>query len=97
MPRQYFVYVLMNRWRTTSYIGVTSNLARRITQHREKVVEGFTKRYHLTMLVYYETFPTAYEAISREKQLKRWSREKKITLIHSTNPDLKDLSDDLAL
>ena len=49
------------------------------------------------MLVYYETFPTAYEAISREKQLKRWSREKKITLIHSTNPDLKDLSDDLAL
>ncbi len=91
------MYILMNRWRTTSYIGITSNLAAHITQHREKAMEGFTKRYHLTMLVYYETFPTAYEAISREKQLKRWSREKKIALIRSINPGLQDLSDDLAL
>lgn len=67
----------MNKWNTTSYIGVTNDLAERVWQHKQKMVKGFTAKYNLNKLVYYETFQNAYDAISREKQLKRWSRKKK--------------------
>ncbi len=84
----------MNRGNTTSYIGVTSNLSGRVWQHGEKLVKGFTAKYNINKLVYYEVFETAYDAITREKQLKRWSRVKKVTLIKKINPELRDLSED---
>ncbi|MDO8581611.1 MAG: GIY-YIG nuclease family protein [bacterium] len=90
--KHYCVYVMMNKWNTTSYIGVTSNLSARIWQHQQKVVEGFTKKYNLNKLVFYEIFDDALTAIAREKQLKRWSRSKKIALIKTMNPTLDDLS-----
>ena len=86
---------MMNKWDTTSYIGVTSKLPERVWQHKQKAVDGFTKKYNLTKLVYYEVFDTAYDAISREKQLKKWSRKKKVDLIRKQNPKFKDLSEDL--
>jgi len=85
----------MNKGNTTSYIGVTGNLSERIWQHKQKTVEGFSSKYNLNKLVYYEIFEDVYEAISREKQLKRWSRNKKIILIKKINPRFADLSLDL--
>ena len=85
----------MNKGNTTSYIGVTGNLPERIWQHKQKTVEGFSSKYNLNKLVYYEIFEDVYEAISREKQLKRWSRNKKIILIKKINPRFADLSLDL--
>jgi putative endonuclease len=87
-----YVYIMSNFKRTTFYIGVTSDLANRVYQHREGKKEGFTKRYHLKYLVYYEEAGTINAAIVREKQLKNWHREWKINLIKSTNPEMKDLS-----
>ena len=75
------------------YIGVTNNLARRIWEHKQKLIEGFTKKYNVTIFVYAEPFPTVIDAISREKQLKAGSRKKKIQLIESLNPEWKDLYD----
>lgn len=92
--KQYCVYIMMNKWNTTSYIGISSGLPGRVWQHKGKVVESFTKRYNLNKLVYYEVFEDAYSAIAREKQLKRWSRIKKMNLIKKVNPDFKDLSQD---
>jgi putative endonuclease len=91
--RDYFVYILSSPARTL-YIGVTNNLERRVWQHKEKLNDGFTKRYNVTMLVYVETFFDPSSAIEREKQLKNWTRAKKITLIESLNPDWLDLSAD---
>ena len=91
MPRQYYVYILASRPRGTLYIGMTNRLARRAWQHREGLVEGFTKRYGVHRLVHYETFPTPRDAIVREKRLKKWNREWKIELIESTNPNWDDL------
>ena len=85
----------MNKGNTTSYIGVTGNLSERIWQHKQKTVEGFSSKYNLNKLVYYEIFEDVYEAISREKQLKRWSRNKKIILIKKINPRFADISLDL--
>jgi len=90
--KHYYVYILMNKWKTTSYIGITSNLSGRIWQHKQKEVEGFTQKYNLDNLVYYEVFGTPLDAIAREKELKGWSRRKKVNLIQKTNPTLKDLS-----
>ena len=92
--KQYFIYTVMNKWNTTSYIGITSILLERIWQHKHKVVKGFTAKYNLNKLVYYEVFDNPSDAISREQQLKRWSRKKKINLIKKQNPDFRDLSDD---
>jgi putative endonuclease len=89
--RDYFVYIMSNTSRTL-YIGMTNNLERRVWQHKEKLQDGFTKRYNLTMLVYVETFPDPRSAIEREKQLKKWTRAKKDALIASLNPDWLDLS-----
>ena len=82
-----FVYILTNKNKTTLYIGVTSELQRRISEHNEGIGSKFTKKYALKHLVYYEKFDNITEAIQREKQLKRWSRIKKEELIIKLNPD----------
>ena len=90
--RQYYIYIMTNRSKTL-YTGVTSNIERRVYEHKQKLVDGFTKRYTLTMLVYYESTNDVRSAIRREKQIKGWLRSKKITLIESVNPEWGDLSD----
>ena len=89
--KQFAVYILTNKWNQVFYTGVTNNLKRRIFEHKEKLVEGFTKRYSLTKLVYFELCNNPKDAITREKQIKAGSREKKRELIISINPDFKDL------
>ena len=90
----YWVYILTNKHRTTLYIGITNNIARRLYQHRYGEVPGFTKRYHLNRLVWLEYFRNVNDAIACEKKLKGWRRVRKIVLIERTNPRWLDLSDD---
>jgi putative endonuclease len=92
--RQYYVYMLTNR-SGTLYTGVTNDLQRRILQHKNKLKEGFTRKYNLTRLVYYEVADDVLAAISREKQIKGWLRAKKVALIQSVNPEWKDLSEEV--
>ena len=89
--KQPCIYILASTRRGTLYIGVTSNLPQRIWQHKNNLVEGFTKKYNVHTLVYFETCSDMYVAISREKQLKNWKREWKISLIESANPNWEDL------
>jgi putative endonuclease len=89
------IYILTNRHNGTLYIGVTSKLTARIAQHKEKAVAGFSNKYNLDKLVYYELIDTMYDAITREKQLKNWRRQWKIDLIEKFNPTWRDLSEDL--
>ncbi len=89
-----FVYILSNENRTTFYIGVTNNLERRMLEHKTNQGSIFTKKYNLTDLMYFEHIPDIEQAIEREKQLKNWHKEWKINLIKSTNPQMKDLSED---
>jgi putative endonuclease len=91
----FWVYILANRRGGTLYVGVTSDLVRRAFEHREGLVPGFTKRYGIKMLVYYERHDTAAAAIQREKNIKHWPREWKIDLILSMNPDWRDLYDEI--
>jgi putative endonuclease len=93
--RQSYVYILTNKYNKVLYTGVTSDLKKRVWEHREKRADGFTKSYNLTKLVYYEVFADIRDAIAREKQIKAGSRQKKIDLIIEMNPDWKDLYDDL--
>ena len=93
--RQYCVYVMTNRHNTVLYTGVTNDLKKRAWQHREKLVEGFAKRYNVTKLVYYEVFDDVHAAIAREKQIKAGSRQKKIDLVNSMNREWRDLYDEL--
>jgi len=86
-----YVYILTNKNNTVLYTGVTADLAKRVWQHKEKFVEGFTKRYNLDKLVYYEAFEDINNTIAREKQIKGSSRLKKMSLIESMNKDWKDL------
>ena len=95
MDRQPAVYIVTNRGNTTLYTGVTSNLVKRIWEHKNKVTRGFTSRYRLTRLVYFELVEGMYEAISREKQIKGGSRRKKLLLISRCNPEWRDLYDDI--
>ena len=88
---QYYVYIMTNSTRRL-YTGVTSNLQRRVYEHKSKLVSGFTKKYNLTWLVYYEMTNDVTAAISREKQIKGWLRSKKLALVGSMNPEWKDLS-----
>ena len=91
LKKQYFVYILTNKTNTTVYIGITNNLIRRIYEHKNKFVEGFTKKYNLTKLVYFEIFENPESAIKREKTLKNLVRRKKDKLIGSKNPEWRDL------
>jgi putative endonuclease len=85
--------MLTNPGKTTIYTGVTNDLQRRIAEHRQKLIKGFTARYNLIHLVYYEVFEDVRDAIAREKQLKAGSRKRKVELIESINPEWKDLYD----
>jgi putative endonuclease len=91
----FWVYILASQPVGTLYVGVTNDLVRRIFEHREGLVRGFTKRYGVKMLVYFEQHETAIAAIQREKNIKHWSREWKIDLIVSKNPDWRDLYDEI--
>ena len=93
MSKTYAVYILTNYNETTFYTGVTGNLQKRIWEHKNKVVEGFTKKYNVDRLVYYELTENVETALNREKQLKRWHRQWKINLIKEMNPEFKDLSE----
>jgi len=96
MPgRNYFVYITANKNKTVVYTGVTNNLVRRIHQHKNKVYKGFTSRYNVDRLVYYEHFNDVSVAIAREKQIKAGSRKKKDELIRSMNPTWKDLYEEI--
>ncbi len=95
MEKQGTVYIVADKPYGTLYVGVTSHVVRRIYEHREGLVEGFTKQYGLKRLVCYEIYPTAVEAIAREKQLKKWKRDWKINLIRSMNPSWRDLYEEL--
>jgi putative endonuclease len=85
------LYILTNNYNTVLYTGVTNDLQTRVYEHKSKLVEGFTKKYNITKLVYYQIFEDANAAISREKQIKAGSRQKKIDLINSVNQEWKDL------
>ena len=95
MSRQYYVYIMTNKRTTVLYTGVTNNLKRRVYEHREKLVGGFTRKYNATKLVFYEIFQDAENAIMREKHLKAGSRQKKIDLINQMNEEWRDLYEQL--
>ncbi len=91
MKKQYFIYILASKKNGTIYIGVTNNLAKRVYEHKNNLIKGFTQKYNVHHLVYYEVFDDVYEAITREKRLKKWKRQWKIELIRKFNPEWKDL------
>lgn len=93
--RKFHIYILTNKTNRVLYIGVTNDLVRRIYEHKNALIEGFTKKYNVQKLVYYEEAENPLEAIEREKQLKRWHRDWKINLITKNNPIWKDLSEDI--
>ena len=88
---QYYVYIMTNNSKTL-YTGVTNNLNRRVYEHKNKLIKGFTAKYNITKLVYFEIFNDINQAIAREKQIKGWLRKKKVYLIESVNPEWDDLS-----
>jgi putative endonuclease len=90
--RQYYVYILTNWNDSVMYVGMTNDLQRRMYEHKNKLVPGFTRTYNVSKLVYFECTHDVHAAIAREKQLKKWRREKKNALIHEDNPALHDLS-----
>jgi len=90
----YFVYILSNWNNKVIYVGLTNNLSRRLYEHKNKLIDGFTKKYNLNKLVYYEITPNINSAIQREKEIKKWRREKKNNLIESLNPNWSDLSEE---
>ncbi len=89
----YFVYILASQRNGTVYVGVTNDLVRRVHEHREKFVEGFTARYQVSRLVWFDQTDSVEEAVAHEKRLKRWRREWKLALIEKNNPDWLDLYD----
>ena len=96
MYRQYYAYIMSNKANTVLYTGVTGDLIKRVYEHKQKITEGFTKKYKVNKLVYYEIFGDPENAIAREKQIKVGSRRKKIALIKSKNPKWKDLYNEIA-
>jgi len=95
MDRQYCVYIMTNKRNNVLYTGITNDLKRRVYEHKEKLVNGFTKKYNITKLVYYEVFEGPENAILREKQIKAGSRQKKIDLINSVNRKWLNLYEEL--
>ena len=91
----YYVYILANKKNGTLYTGITNNLYRRIYEHKNKMIDGFTKKYNTKILVYYEHINDPTVAIQREKQLKKWKRKWKINLIEKANPDWNDLYEEI--
>lgn len=95
MPvRLYYVYMMQSPSRTALYVGMCSELRRRVWQHKEHFFEGFTAAYNCSRLVWFERYTDVHRAIARERQIKRWRREKKETLIHTANPHWTDLAED---
>ncbi len=92
---QYYVYILASERNGTLYIGVTSNLIKRMCEHKNKTLEGFTQKYNVDKLVYYESTEDVLSALQREKQIKKWNRQWKINLIQENNPLWKDLYSEL--
>ena len=95
VSKQYYVYIMTNVRNTVLYVGVTNDLIRRIYEHKEKLVNGFTKKYNIVKLVYYGVLEDIENAILREKQIKAGSRQKKVQLVNSTNKEWRDLYDEL--
>ena len=95
MDRNYYIYLMTNKYNKVLYVGVTNDLIRRVYEHKNKLIDGFTKKYNIVKLVYYEMFDDPSTAIAREKQIKSGSRQKKIDLINSINKDWHDLYDDI--
>jgi putative endonuclease len=93
--RYYYVYILSNKYNNVLYVGITNDLIRRVYEHKNKLVDGFTEKYNVDKLVYYELFNDPINAITREKQLKGYSRKKKVELITSFNPEWEDLYETL--
>lgn len=93
--KQYYVYLMMNPTDSVIYTGITNNLIRRVYEHKCKFIEGFTKKYNVTKLVYWECFDSPEEAIAREKRIKSGSRQKKVNLIIKDNPKFKDYYADI--
>ena len=91
MDKKGYVYILSNKNRTTFYIGVTSNLIKRVYEHKNHLVKGFTDKYNVVDLIYFEEYNLLVDAIKREKQLKGWCREKKLSLVKENNPTLEEL------
>ena len=89
--KTYYVYIVTNKLRTVFYTGITSNLEQRLYQHQNKLIGGFTKKYNVNTLIYYDTFFNPTDAIEAEKKIKGWTRAKKLQLVKSVNPGLKDL------
>ncbi len=94
--KQYYVYILASKRKGTLYIGVTGDLVKRVYEHKQNDVEGFTKQYMVHNLVYYETYEDVSEAILREKQMKKWNRQWKINLIEKHNPQWVDLYQEIS-
>ena len=94
MQNHYYIYFLTNKLHTVLYTGVTNNLERRLWEHKHRFTEGFSSKYKLSKLVYLEFCENPQDAITREKQIKRWNRAKKDFLVNQTNPEWKDLSQD---
>ncbi len=92
MRKTYYVYLLTNWNNRVMYVGVTNHLERRLHEHKNKLIEGFTKKYNVDKLVYFEMTSDVLAAIEREKQIKKWRREKKDRLVIAANPEWKDLS-----
>ena len=95
MDKDYYVYVLASQWNGTLYVGVTSNLIKRIWEHKNKAIEGFTQKYNVDKLVYFEQYHDPENAIKREKRLKKYDRRWKLELIEKENPEWRDLYTDL--
>ncbi|MBI3600502.1 MAG: GIY-YIG nuclease family protein [Nitrospinae bacterium] len=91
MQKLYYTYIATNKRDTVLYTGITSNLVKRMYQHKEKIVKGFTEKYNVNKLIYYEVFNSPQDAIASEKKIKGWTRAKKIQLIKIKNPEFKDL------
>ena len=92
--KRYYVYIIANKHHTVFYTGMTNDLVRRIHEHRTKVIKGFTYRYNIYKLLYYEEYDSPTDAIQREKQIKKYRREKKKALIDGLNPEWQDLYED---